>query len=101
MWRVGFAGFCSKDAILESAFASGTVPGTIAFFLGVAALLTSFYTWRLIFLTFFGKPRWAGRSISSTRITLMKSRDEEHATAPTTTMTSVEGTAAITRTRAR
>jgi NADH-quinone oxidoreductase subunit L len=57
----GFAGFYSKDAILESAFASGSVHGTIAFALGVlAALLTSFYSWRLIFLTFFGKARWAG-----------------------------------------
>ena len=34
--------------------------GTIAFWLGaIAALLTSFYSWRLIFLTFFGEPRWA------------------------------------------
>jgi NADH-quinone oxidoreductase subunit L len=57
----GFAGFYSKDAILESAFASGTVHGTIAFWIGAtAALLTSFYSWRLIFLTFFGKARWAG-----------------------------------------
>jgi len=57
----GFAGFYSKDAILENAFASGSVHGTIAFTLGVfAALLTSFYSWRLIFLTFFGKARWAG-----------------------------------------
>ena len=56
----GFAGFYSKDAILESAFASGTVHGGIAFFLGsLAALLTSFYSWRLIFLTFFGDARWA------------------------------------------
>ena len=56
---VGFAGYHSKDAILESAFASGSVPGGIAFFLGaLAALLTSFYSWRLIFLTFYGKPRW-------------------------------------------
>jgi NADH-quinone oxidoreductase subunit L len=56
----GFAGFFSKDAILEAAFASGTVHGTIAFWLGAfAALLTSFYSWRLIFLTFFGSPRWA------------------------------------------
>ncbi len=55
----GFAGFYSKDSILESAFASGTVHGTIAFFLGsLAALLTSFYSWRLIFLTFFGDARW-------------------------------------------
>jgi NADH-quinone oxidoreductase subunit L len=56
----GFAGFWSKDAILESAFASGTTAGGIAFFLGaVAALLTSFYSWRLIFMTFFGDARWA------------------------------------------
>jgi len=56
----GFAGFFSKDAILEAAFASGSVPGTIAFWVGAtAALLTSFYSWRLIFLTFFGNPRWA------------------------------------------
>jgi NADH-quinone oxidoreductase subunit L len=58
---LGFAGFWSKDAIIESAFASGSVPGGIAAWLGVAAaLLTSFYSWRLIFLTFYGKPRWAG-----------------------------------------
>jgi len=56
----GFAGFFSKDAIIESAYASGAAFGGIAFFIGVfAALLTSFYSWRLIFLTFFGRPRWA------------------------------------------
>jgi len=56
---VGFAGYHSKDAILESAWASGTVHGTIAFWAGaIAALLTSFYSWRLMFLTFWGKPRW-------------------------------------------
>ncbi|BAK66982.1 NADH-quinone oxidoreductase chain L [Sphingobium sp. SYK-6] len=54
----GFAGFFSKDAILESAYAAGG-HGTGAFFVGVfAALLTSFYSWRLMFLTFWGKPRW-------------------------------------------
>jgi len=58
---IGFAGFWSKDAILEASWASGSVPGTIAFWLGaIAALMTSFYSWRLIFLTFFGEPRWAG-----------------------------------------
>jgi NADH-quinone oxidoreductase subunit L len=56
----GFAGFYSKDAIIESAFASGTTLGAFAFTIGiVAALLTSFYSWRLVFLTFFGKARWA------------------------------------------
>ena len=56
----GFAGFYSKDAILEAAFASGPY-GQMAFAVGTfAALLTSFYSWRLMFLTFFGEARWAG-----------------------------------------
>ncbi|NJS13627.1 MAG: NADH-quinone oxidoreductase subunit L [Sphingopyxis sp.] len=54
----GFAGFYSKDGILEAAYASGG-GGVAAFWVGIfAALLTSFYSWRLVFLTFFGKPRW-------------------------------------------
>ena len=53
----GFAGYHSKDGILEASWAAGA-PG--AFWAGiVAALLTSFYSWRLMFLTFWGKPRWA------------------------------------------
>ena len=61
IFGIGFAGYYSKDNIIESAFASGTTAGGVAFFIGVlAALLTSFYSWRLIFLTFFGKARWAG-----------------------------------------
>ncbi|MCC5993653.1 MAG: NADH-quinone oxidoreductase subunit L [Rhodobacteraceae bacterium] len=52
---IGFAGFVSKDAIIESVFASGT---TYAFwFLVIAALMTSFYSWRLMFMTFWGTPR--------------------------------------------
>jgi len=55
----GFAGFYSKDAILEAAYASGG-GGQVAFFVGIfVAFLTSFYSWRLMFLTFWGKPRWA------------------------------------------
>jgi NADH-quinone oxidoreductase subunit L len=55
----GFAGYHSKDAILEAAYGSGTTHGVIAFWAGaIAALLTSFYSWRLMFLTFWGKPRW-------------------------------------------
>ncbi|MEM7700484.1 MAG: NADH-quinone oxidoreductase subunit L [Pseudomonadota bacterium] len=55
----GFAGFWSKDAIIEVAFARGTGAATFAFWAGViAALLTSFYSWRLMFLTFWGTPRW-------------------------------------------
>jgi NADH-quinone oxidoreductase subunit L len=56
----GFAGFYSKDAILEASFMSGRELGPAAFTVGtLAALLTSFYSWRLVFLTFFGKPRWS------------------------------------------
>ncbi len=58
---VGFAGFVSKDAIIESAWAAGHLGdgvGVAAFwFLLVAAAMTSFYSWRLMFLTFFGAPR--------------------------------------------
>ena len=55
----GFAGFYSKDAIIEATFASGTQHGYVAFAVAVfAALLTSFYSWRLMFLTFWGRPRW-------------------------------------------
>ena len=51
----GFAGFLSKDAIIESAWAGGT---SYAFWmLVIAAAMTSFYSWRLMFMTFFGKPR--------------------------------------------
>jgi NADH-quinone oxidoreductase subunit L len=57
--HIGFAGFHSKDAILEAAFAQGGEMGMAAFWIGCfAALLTSFYSWRLMFLTFWGKPRW-------------------------------------------
>ena len=58
--HAGFAGFHSKDAILEAAYAAGG-KAQLAFWVGVfAALLTSFYSWRLMFLTFWGRPRWAG-----------------------------------------
>ena len=55
----GFAGFYSKDSILEAAYGSGSASGHFGFWMGItAALLTSFYSWRLMFLTFWGKPRW-------------------------------------------
>jgi len=77
---VGFAGFWSKDAILEASWASGSVSGTIAFWTGsLAALLTSFYSWRLIFLTFFGKARWgASEHIQHAVHHVHESPDEEH-----------------------
>ena len=50
-----FAGFYSKDVILESAWAAHSGAGQLAFWLGVlAALLTAFYSWRLLFMTFHG-----------------------------------------------
>ncbi len=53
-----FAGFFSKDIILESAYAAGTEIGRYAYWMGIAAaFLTAFYSWRLIILTFHGKPR--------------------------------------------
>ena len=54
----GFAGFYSKDLILETALARGTQVGMFAYVLGIlAAFMTAFYSWRLIFMTFHGKPR--------------------------------------------
>ena len=60
---LGFAGFFSKDGIIEVAYAVGGNAGTLAFWLLViAAMFTSFYSWRLIHLTFHGKPRDAQHS---------------------------------------
>jgi len=51
------AGYFSKDAIIESAFASHNPIAAFGFFTTVvAAALTSFYSWRLIFKTFHGEP---------------------------------------------
>jgi len=53
-----FAGYYSKDTILEASWAAGTDVGQYAYWLGTfAAFLTAFYSWRLLFLTFHGKPR--------------------------------------------
>jgi len=54
------AGYYSKDAIIEAAFASHSTAGSFAFLATVvAALMTSFYSWRLFFLTFEGNARWS------------------------------------------
>ncbi len=53
-----FAGYYSKDIILEAAYADHSLQGNVAFWLGIgAAVLTAFYSWRLLFMTFHGKPR--------------------------------------------
>ena len=58
---LGFAGFYSKDAIIETAFAAGAGQplGYFAFVAGVlAAGLTAFYSFRLLFMTFNGPAHW-------------------------------------------
>lgn len=59
--KIGFAGFFSKDAIIEAAYSAGIAgsgAGSFAFWVGItAALMTSFYSWRLIFMTFHGDYR--------------------------------------------
>ena len=53
-----FAGFYSKDAILEAAWASHGGFAHYGFWCGIfAAFLTAFYSWRLLILTFHGAPR--------------------------------------------
>ncbi|RWE72467.1 NADH-quinone oxidoreductase subunit L [Mesorhizobium sp.] len=55
---IGTAGFFSKDAIIATSFASHNAVAGFAFILlVVAACFTSFYSWRLIFMTFHGEPR--------------------------------------------
>ncbi len=59
--QLGLAGFFSKDAAIEAAYAASTTGRTgaeLAFWVGVvAALMTSFYSWRLLFMTFEGAYR--------------------------------------------
>jgi NADH-quinone oxidoreductase subunit L len=54
----GFAGFYSKDIVLEAAYGAHSAAGSFAFWLGIAAaFMTAFYSWRLLFMTFHGAPR--------------------------------------------
>ncbi len=53
-----FAGYYSKDAIIEAAWARHTAMAHYGFWCTViAAFLTAFYSWRLLIMTFHGKPR--------------------------------------------
>jgi NADH-quinone oxidoreductase subunit L len=61
----GFAGFYSKDAIIEAAYAYGSSPAMFAFgLLVIAAFCTSFYSWRLAFMTFNGKTNADAETVS-------------------------------------
>ena len=54
---IGFAGFYSKDIVLEAAYAAQSAAGDFAFWMGIiAALMTAFYSFRLLFMTFHGEP---------------------------------------------
>ncbi len=65
--ELGFAGFYSKDTIIEAAFAAGQQYGGVAyfaFFVGIfAAGLTAFYSWRLAFMTFHGTAKWGAHEV--------------------------------------
>jgi NADH-quinone oxidoreductase subunit L len=53
-----FAGYFSKDAIIEASYAAHSSVGMYGFICTVlAAFLTAFYSWRLIIMTFHGAPR--------------------------------------------
>ena len=52
--HIGFAGYLSKDAVIESAWVGSNYAFTL---LVIAAFMTSFYSWRLMFMTFYGKPK--------------------------------------------
>ncbi|HVY03704.1 MAG TPA: NADH-quinone oxidoreductase subunit L, partial [Caulobacterales bacterium] len=64
--QIGFSGFFSKDAAIEAAYhasLSGRMGADMAFWFSViAALLTSFYSWRLVFMTFEGAYRGAAHA---------------------------------------
>ena len=53
---IGFAGYVSKDPIIEAAFVSHRAGALYAFWcVDIAAAFTAFYSWRLMFMTFFGR----------------------------------------------
>ncbi len=60
-----FAGYFSKDLVLEAAWASHGPFAGYAFWLGMAAaVMTAFYSWRLLFMTFHGTPRASEKVMS-------------------------------------
>ena len=53
-----FSGYYSKESILENAYFASSYMGLYAYIVGIiTALLTAFYSWRLLFLTFHGSTR--------------------------------------------
>jgi NADH-quinone oxidoreductase subunit L len=64
---IGFGGYVSKDPIIEAAYASHRYGAIYAFWcVDIAAAFTAFYSWRLMFMTFFGhRGDWAASLSSS------------------------------------
>jgi NADH-quinone oxidoreductase subunit L len=55
---IGFAGFVSKEVVIWTTYAADTQAGYYAYaILSLAAVMTAFYSWRLMFLTFHGESR--------------------------------------------
>ena len=60
-----FSGYYSKDAIIEAAWGSHTLVGHYGFWMTVlAAFLTAFYSWRLLIMTFHGRPRASAETMA-------------------------------------
>jgi NADH-quinone oxidoreductase subunit L len=55
------AGFFSKDAILVEAWSAGALGKTLAMMGVLTAFLTAFYSFRLVFVTFWGEPKYDAR----------------------------------------
>jgi NADH-quinone oxidoreductase subunit L len=77
--ELGFAGFYSKDSIIHASYAAGQAGdamGYFAFVIGVfVALLTAFYSWRVVFFTFNGHARWTAEDLEHH----WHNRDHDHA----------------------
>jgi len=74
-----FAGFFSKDAIIEAVHASTIAGHGYAYFAVMAGVfITAFYSFRMLFLAFHGKPRWASHADHATRADEHRSHDESH-----------------------
>jgi NADH-quinone oxidoreductase subunit L len=77
------SGYYSKDAIIEAAFASHRLGAFYGYVLTAgAAGLTAFYSWRVVFLTFFGAPRWEPAGRGQAAHGQEGSGQEEHALDP-------------------
>jgi NADH-quinone oxidoreductase subunit L len=79
----GFAGFYSKDSILESAYAAGEENpiAMFAFIVGVVvAALTAFYSFRLAFMTFNGTAKWAQAAHDGHDLKAAAHHADDHAT---------------------